>query len=86
VTSAALVMVVVFGAFGASRVQLVQSLGVGQALAVALDATLVRAILVPATMRLLGAWNWWAPGHRSGQSGGEGRSAPVAFIASADDR
>jgi RND superfamily putative drug exporter len=62
VTSAALIMVVVFGAFASSRVLLVQSLGVGLALAVALDATLVRAILVPATMRLLGAWNWWAPG------------------------
>jgi RND superfamily putative drug exporter len=61
VTSAALVMVVVFGAFGGSRVLLVQSLGIGLALAVAIDATLVRALLVPATMRLLGDWNWWAP-------------------------
>jgi beta-glucosidase len=61
VTSAALIMVVVFGAFASSRVLLVQSLGVGLALAVALDATLVRALLVPATMRLLGDWNWWAP-------------------------
>ncbi len=62
VTSAALIMVVVFGAFATSRVLLVQSLGVGLALAVAIDATLVRALLVPATMRLLGNWNWWAPG------------------------
>jgi uncharacterized membrane protein YdfJ with MMPL/SSD domain len=61
VTSAALIMVVVFGAFASSRVLLIQSLGVGLALAVALDATLVRALLVPATMRLLGDWNWWAP-------------------------
>ncbi len=61
ITSAALIMVVVFGAFASSRVLLVQSLGVGLALAVALDATLVRALLVPATMRLLGDWNWWAP-------------------------
>jgi RND superfamily putative drug exporter len=66
VTSAALVMVVVFGAFGASRVLLIQSLGVGLALAVALDATLVRALLVPATMRLLGDWNWWPRGRATG--------------------
>jgi RND superfamily putative drug exporter len=76
VTSAALVMVVVFGAFGVSRILLVQSLGVGLALAVALDATLVRALLVPATMRLLGDWNWWVPA-RLRRLGGR-RSAPVS--------
>jgi RND superfamily putative drug exporter len=82
VTSAALIMVVVFGAFGGSRVLLVQSLGIGLALAVALDATLVRAILVPATMRLLGDWNWWAPG-RSAPRGHRSRIAPVSI--SGDD-
>jgi RND superfamily putative drug exporter len=40
---------------------LVKALGLGMALAVALDATLVRGLLVPATMRLLGKWNWWLP-------------------------
>lgn len=40
----------------------IRSIGVGMALAVALDATIIRVLLVPATMRLLGDWNWWAPG------------------------
>jgi len=40
---------------------LIKALGLGTAIAVFLDATLVRALLVPATMRLLGDWNWWAP-------------------------
>jgi RND superfamily putative drug exporter len=40
---------------------LIKALGLGTAIAVLLDATLVRALLVPATMRLLGDWNWWAP-------------------------
>ena len=40
----------------------IKSIGVGMALAVALDATIIRVLLVPATMRLLGNWNWWAPG------------------------
>ncbi|MBA3337810.1 MAG: MMPL family transporter, partial [Chloroflexia bacterium] len=61
VTSAALIMIVVFGSFGLSQLLLIKSLGIGQALAVAVDATLIRALLVPATMRLLGDWNWWAP-------------------------
>jgi uncharacterized membrane protein YdfJ with MMPL/SSD domain len=45
---------------------LVKSLGVGMALAVLMDATLVRGLLVPATMRLLGRWNWWWPFARQG--------------------
>jgi RND superfamily putative drug exporter len=61
VTSAAAIMVTVFGAFGLARVIMVQSLGVALALAVALDATLVRVLIVPATMRLFGDLNWWAP-------------------------
>jgi len=40
---------------------LIKALGIGMAIAVALDATVVRALLVPATMRLLGHWNWWMP-------------------------
>ncbi len=61
VTSAAAIMVTVFGAFAISRVIMVQSLGVALAIAVALDATLVRILIVPATMRLFGRFNWWAP-------------------------
>lgn len=61
VTSAAAIMVSVFSAFALARVVVLQATGVGLALAVALDATIIRALLVPATMRLLGSWNWWAP-------------------------
>ncbi|MCK6554328.1 MMPL family transporter [Candidatus Binatia bacterium] len=61
VTSAAAIMVVVFGAFGLSRVVVVKAMGVTLALAIALDATLVRVLIVPATMRLFGDLNWWAP-------------------------
>ena len=61
ITSAAAVMVSVFIAFALARVAVLQATGVGMALAITLDATLVRALLVPATMRLLGHFNWWAP-------------------------
>ena len=61
ITSAAAIMVAVFGAFALARVVALQAVGVGMALAVALDATLVRLLLVPATMRLFGKLNWWAP-------------------------
>jgi RND superfamily putative drug exporter len=61
VTSAAAIMVSVFGAFALARVVLVKAVGLGMALAVAVDATLVRLLLVPATMRLFGHLNWWAP-------------------------
>jgi RND superfamily putative drug exporter len=61
VTSAATIMVIVFGAFALASVVVVKALGVSLALAVALDATLVRCLIVPATMRLFGDWNWWAP-------------------------
>lgn len=61
ITSAAAIMVSVFLAFSLARVAVLQATGVGMALAIALDATLVRALLVPATMRLLGHLNWWAP-------------------------
>ena len=62
VTSAALIVVVVAGSFAFADIVLIKALGIGMALAVALDATIVRALLVPATMRLLGRWNWWVPG------------------------
>ena len=62
ITGAALIMVTVFSAFALADTITIKSIGVGMALAVALDATIVRVLLVPATMRLLGSWNWWAPG------------------------
>jgi RND superfamily putative drug exporter len=62
VTSAALIVIVVAGSFAFADIVLIKALGVGIAIAVALDATIVRALLVPATMRLLGKWNWWLPG------------------------
>jgi uncharacterized membrane protein YdfJ with MMPL/SSD domain len=61
ITSAAAIMVSVFGAFALARVVLIQAVGFGMALAVAIDATLVRVLLVPASMRLFGDINWWAP-------------------------
>jgi RND superfamily putative drug exporter len=61
VTSAALIVVVVAGSFAFADIVLIKALGLGIAIAVALDATVVRALLVPATMRLLGRWNWWIP-------------------------
>ena len=61
ITSAAALLVVVFGAFASSSLVFMKELGVGMTLAIALDATIVRALLVPATMRLMGRWNWWAP-------------------------
>ena len=62
ITGAALIMVTVFAAFALADTVTIKSIGVGMALAVALDATIIRVLLVPATMRLLGTWNWWAPG------------------------
>jgi RND superfamily putative drug exporter len=61
ITSAALLVVIVFSGFVAGKLLIIKETGVGLAVAVALDATLVRMLLVPATMTLLGDWNWWAP-------------------------
>ena len=61
ITSAALLLVVVIGAFALSGIMFIKMIGVGMAVAIVVDATVVRALLVPATMRLLGRWNWWAP-------------------------
>lgn len=63
ITSAALIMIVVFGAFAFARVLMVQFLGFGLAVAVFLDATVIRMVLVPAIMHLAGRWNWW-PGYK----------------------
>lgn len=61
ITSAAAIMIVVTGSFAFTGVVPIRQLGVGIALAIFLDATLVRMILVPSLMKLLGRWNWWAP-------------------------
>ncbi len=74
ITSAAAIMIVVFGVFSFSRVLAAQMMGFGLAVAVFLDATLIRMVLVPAVMHIAGRWNWW-PGARTSpiqpaQSGG----------------
>jgi trehalose monomycolate/heme transporter len=61
ITNAAALLVVVVGAFITSDILFMKTLGIGMALAVGLDATVIRALLVPATMRMMGQWNWWAP-------------------------
>ena len=61
ITGAAAIMVGVFSAFALADILFIKAIGLGMALAVAIDATLVRALVVPATMRLLGDLNWWAP-------------------------
>jgi putative drug exporter of the RND superfamily len=61
ITSAALLMVIVFGCFAAARIGNIEQIGLGLSVAVLIDATVVRCLLVPATMTLLGRWNWWAP-------------------------
>jgi RND superfamily putative drug exporter len=62
ITSAALLLVIVIGAFSASGITFIKLLGVGMIVALVIDASIVRVLLVPATMRLLGRANWWAPG------------------------
>jgi RND superfamily putative drug exporter len=61
ITAAALVMVTVFGAFAAGRLVSFKEIGFGLAAAVLIDATIVRIVLVPAAMKLMGDWNWWLP-------------------------
>ncbi|MGY2876833.1 trehalose monomycolate/heme transporter [Marmoricola sp. URHA0025 HA25] len=61
ITSAALLLAVVIGAFSTSGIVFMKMIGVGMLVALLVDATIVRALLVPATMKLLGRWNWWAP-------------------------
>jgi len=73
ITGAAAIMVVVFSAFGLSSVVILKQIGLGLALAILIDATIVRALVVPATMRLMGKWNWWSPSWL----GGENEPSPV---------
>ncbi|WP_285397398.1 MMPL family transporter [Lysinibacillus sp. fls2-241-R2A-57] len=61
ITSAALIMIVITGAFAFTDVLPVKQIGVGIAIAVAIDATIIRLLLVPSLMKLLGDWNWWLP-------------------------
>ncbi len=62
ITGAASIMASVLFAFGFADMVVIKAIGIGMGIAVVVDATIVRALLVPATMRLLGRWNWWAPG------------------------
>src|SRR5207249_5830001 len=61
ITGAAAIMFTVFVAFGLAEVVIIKAIGIGLAIAVAIDATVVRSLVVPAVMRLLGDLNWWAP-------------------------
>ena len=84
ITSAAALLVVVFLAFATSPIVFMKEVGIGTALAVALDATVVRALLVPAAMKLMGRWNWWSPRplarlwDRVGMGDLEGHAPPAA--------
>jgi uncharacterized membrane protein YdfJ with MMPL/SSD domain len=71
ITSAAAVMVAVFAAFSVAGAPALKELGVGLGVAILLDATLVRLVIVPAAMRLLGDWNWWLPASASPRFAGE---------------
>jgi trehalose monomycolate/heme transporter len=62
ITAAALLLIVVVAGFATGGIAFVKLVGIGMIVGIVVDATLVRALLVPATMRLLGRWNWWAPG------------------------
>ena len=61
VTAAALLLSVALGAFATSEIVFIKQVGIGTVAAVLIDATIVRALLVPALMKLMGEWNWWAP-------------------------
>jgi RND superfamily putative drug exporter len=61
ITSLALLLIIVVGAFSASGITFIKLMGVGMIVALLVDATIIRVLLVPATMRLLGRANWWAP-------------------------
>jgi uncharacterized membrane protein YdfJ with MMPL/SSD domain len=84
ITAAAVMIAVVFLAFGVSSVFFMKQIALGVALGVMLDATIVRALLVPALMQLFGEWNWWAPGPlrrfqaRFGIREGEPEPAPAS--------
>jgi len=82
VTAAALIMAITFGALAAAEVSFIRMFGLGLAIAVIVDATVVRMVLVPAFMHLMGEWNWWAPAPlaRLHQRFGISESAPEREI------
>lgn len=89
ISGAALLMIVVFFSFGMTGVFPTQQLGLGMAVGVALDATLVRMFLVPSAMRLMGRWNWWLPRlrrQREAGSRGDLRTEPREDLVVADER
>jgi uncharacterized membrane protein YdfJ with MMPL/SSD domain len=88
VTAAALLFAVAIGAFTTSKLVFIKELGLGTAMAVLIDATLIRALLVPALMELLGDWNWWAPRplRRLYERIGPRGSAPLAAPSPATSR
>src|SRR5207247_11404566 len=61
VTAAAVLFAIAIGAFATSEIVFIKQNGIGTALAVLIDASIIRALLVPSLMELLGKWNWWAP-------------------------
>jgi uncharacterized membrane protein YdfJ with MMPL/SSD domain len=82
ITAAGLIMIVVFGSFALTQVLVIKEIGFGLAVAVLLDMTLVRIVLVPATMKLMGHWNWWLPSslNRLIPEIDEGESAPEPVL------
>jgi RND superfamily putative drug exporter len=92
VTAAALLFAVAVGAFATSKLVFIKELGLGTALSVLIDASVIRALLVPALMMLLGKWNWWAPRPlrrlralpRAGR--GRGQARPAVEIADSPSR
>jgi RND superfamily putative drug exporter len=87
VTAAALLFAVAIGAFTTSKLVFIKELGLGTALAVLIDASVIRALLVPSLMQLLGKWNWWAPAPlrrlraRTPADRGPGQAQPAVRIA-----
>jgi RND superfamily putative drug exporter len=88
ISSAALIMVAVFSVFAFTGTPSIKEIGVGMSVAIALDATLVRLILVPATMEIMGRWNWWLPKRvdrvlpHAGFEGRSGRREPALDLGS----
>jgi RND superfamily putative drug exporter len=91
ITGAALIMVAVFAGFASGELVMFQQMGFGLGLAILIDATIVRTILVPASMKLLGTWNWYLPGwlhwlpdlHVEGAAGAPTAHAPAPTPATA---
>ena len=80
ITASALVMAVSFGGLALGSIPALQQLGTGLVIAVLIDATLVRALLVPALMAILGRWNWWLPPMRDRRGSGTMASQPIEEV------